>query len=568
MVGAGRTCEDELRLGCEPKLRGWLTCGCDSAATQTLVSCGDGLRPLRGADSHGGLELGPPLQLFAEPDVFRDVPPAAPRQLFVPQGDLGLISPTWDPYSSAVYMVQGGAVLRLGGDDTVAVVAGDVNTRGHVDGPGGVARFDFTAASLASDGAGALYVADEGRIRKLQLPPAEAGAAQGAWMLAAAGPGPDPAAAVAAAVANQVVVSTLPLQLPPGAHLGSLVFHGDGSTEVGCGGSLMYATRSALYRLPLDANAAAAAPVLLAGVEGVLGAVDGRGPDARFFQVTGLAVDGEGAVWVADIDASLTATAVRRVAADGTVTTVVARVDGCCWRPVILRDPNGCLACFSQNTLFLLYLSLKPPPSCCIAPAPAPPAGLPPRTLPADFGALLDRQPDGTADVTILVGGRTFHAHRLILLVRSDYFRQRLAGGFADGCLQELSLPDADPDAFKLILWFIYTGVVADIPGAQAQALVELADRLLLPELCQLALAVVEAGVSACTVVGMLLWAEACSPAFSELLSRLKAWYVEHTVAVLEEAPDAVERLAEQRPALMVELTRDYVRTSKRSRTG
>ncbi|PNH02015.1 ARM REPEAT PROTEIN INTERACTING WITH ABF2, partial [Tetrabaena socialis] len=497
--------------------------------------------------------------LFADP-ASPDGQPAAPRRPYITSR--GVDSGAWDPHSSAVYFILGGAILRLSGDNTVTVVAGAVNDLVYVDGPAGVARFD-SATHLASDGAGALYVADGYRIRKLQLPPAEAGAGQDEVMLAAAGPGPGLAAAAAAAVAggappggggaaaDEVVVSTLPLQLPDEADVRCLAFD-SGSTEGGRGGSLLYATMHALYRLPLGATAAAAAPVLLAGAEGVPGAVDGPGPDARFVEITGLAMDGKGAVWVTD-NHGHSESAVRRVAADGMVTTIVANLERRCYTPAIL--PSGCLALCASGALPVLDLGLRPP--SCIAGAPPHLDGGPPRTLPADLGALLDRQPDGTADVTIVVSGRTFHAHRLIVSARSDYFRQRLGGGFADGSAQQLDLPDADPDVFSLLLLFLYTGV-ADIPPAQAQALAELADRLLLPELCRLAQAVVVARVSAGTVVGLLLWAEARGPAFSELLSRLKAWYVEHLEAVLEGAPDAVEQLAAASLKLVSELTRDY----------
>ncbi|PNH05666.1 Kelch-like protein 29 [Tetrabaena socialis] len=539
--------------------------GQDAAATQTLVVCGVQLRPLTGAAFHGGLKLsGLPLKLFAEPPAPRDGQPAAPRRDFVFDPDYELASPVWDPHSCATYLFLGNAVLRLSGDDTVTLVAGDIEESGHVDGPGGVARFtDF--CHLVSDGAGALYVADVGRLRKLQLPPAQTGV-QRRLALAAAGLGLAAAAGGAlpggrGAAADEVVVSTLALQLPPGADVRGLAFD-SGSTEAGRGGSLIYATPHALYRLRLGANTAAAAPVLLAGAAGVRGAVDGQGPDARFSGISGLAVDAEGAVWVTD-NHGVAATAVRRVAADGTVTTVIASIKEMYWYPAIL--PNGRLTMCSNNNLHVLDLGITPPTNCNTAPPP-PPTGPPPRTLPGDFGALLDQQPDGTADVTIVVGGRTFYVHRLILSARSDYFRQLFGGSFADSGAQQLSLPDSDLDALPFVLLFVYTGAV-DIPAAQAQAVAELADRLLLPELCQLAVAVVEASVSAGTVVGLLLWAEACGPAFSELLSRLKAWYVGHHETVLEEAPDTVERLAEQRPVLMVELMRGGVRASRWMRT-
>ncbi len=53
--------------------------------------------------------------------------------------------------------------------------------------------------------------------------------------------------------------------------------------------------------------------------------------------------------------------------------------------------------------------------------------------LAADLGALLERQLDATADVTVLVGGRAFPAHKAILAARSPVLRRRIeGGGFAD----------------------------------------------------------------------------------------------------------------------------------------
>ncbi|PNH04482.1 Ectoderm-neural cortex protein 2 [Tetrabaena socialis] len=327
-------------------------------------------------------------------------------------------------------------------------------------------------------------------------------------------------------------------------------------------GSLLYATATAVYRVPL--GAASAAPVLLAGSdrrEEPPHAADGRGLDARFNNITGLVVDGEGTVYMADLchqpsgdGRDLRTTAVRRLAADGTITTVAAGIAGAWRSPSIL--PNGylalCSCCFTGPTLLVLDLGLKP--QCC-HPAVSAPNGPPPRTLTADLRALLDRQPDGTTDVTIVVGGRAFPAHRALLCARSDYFQQRLGGGFADGSEHQLSLPEADPDAFEVVLRFVYTDDAADIPAAQAQAVAELADRLLLPELARQAAVVVEASVTPGTVVGLLLWAEARGPAFSELLSRLKAWYVENQEAVAAAAPNALKRLAEGSPDLAAELT-------------
>ncbi|KAG2500383.1 hypothetical protein HYH03_001956 [Edaphochlamys debaryana] len=243
----------------------------------------------------------------------------------------------------------------------------------------------------------------------------------------------------------------------------------------------------------------------------------------------------------------------------------MAHLEGTLQLPAIL--PNGYLALSKSDEPSLLVLDLGLKPAPLLPPAPPGPAGPPRRTLHADMGALLDAQPDGTAGLTLVVGDRRFPVHRAILIARCDYFRSQLEGGFADGAAAELSLPDADPAAFELLLHFVYTGTV-DIPAALAPAVAELADRLLLPELCSGAQAVVLSGVSAETVVGSLLWAERLGASFSGLLSLLKACYLEHHEEVLEAAPDGLKRLSVESPDLMVELVGGLSCLAKRRRTA
>ncbi len=103
------------------------------------------------------------------------------------------------------------------------------------------------------------------------------------------------------------------------------------------------------------------------------------------------------------------------------------------------------------------------------------------------------------------MGEQRFPARRLLLCAQCEHFRQRLdpAAAFADGAsAPELTLPDADPGAFEVALHFMYTDEVlrkvqkdgmdgheqgGSGPGlAMLQAVGELADRLLLPRLCEL----------------------------------------------------------------------------------
>ncbi|KAG2482309.1 hypothetical protein HYH03_018751 [Edaphochlamys debaryana] len=456
---------------------------------QVLVLTTDGaFFPLLGACGHSGLRLGPALSLFEAADE-------APGQPLRPYRPLELADsppyscPTWDPWSRSAFFIAGHAVYRLTSENLVELVAGDPEEEGDPE------NEDEEEAA------------------------------------AAAGAGP----------ANDDVLLSYPSDLVS-----------DGKGSIYCttsDGSLITGIVGALYRLPLGPGGgpgpAVVDPVLLAGRRGQEGERDGRGDRARFTEIAGMASIGDGGGLVVlqsrpGNGLRLTG-AVRRVTPDGTVTTLASGLTGCFFgQPFIL--PNGYLAVCDGETFLLLDLGLKPLP---LLPAPAAtPADPPRRTLPADMGALLDAQPDGTADLTLVVAGRRFPAHRAILIARCDYFRQRLEGGFADGTAAELSLPDADPAAFELLLRWVYTGAV-DIPPAVA----ELADRLLLPELCADAQAVVLSGVSAAGVVGSLLWAERLGPSFSGLQSSLKAWAVEHYEEV--RGGGSLRRLMAEGPGLM-----------------
>ncbi|KAG2452027.1 hypothetical protein HYH02_003065 [Chlamydomonas schloesseri] len=344
---------------------------------------------------------------------------------------------------------------------------------------------------------------------------------------------------------------------------------------------LLLTTHTAIYRLPLDTPAAGGpagvgsmALKLLAGHLGEEGQEfkDGIGAEARFGCLrAGIALDGQGRLLLLDYDNDLDITRCRVVAPGGRVSTLPGYcLDGIWIRPAVL--PNGYLAAlgysyvqvggdsededddprpgsWESTRIAVAATSFKPPP----------PAGLPPpRSLPADLGALLDAQPDGTADLVIRVGERRFAVHRAILSARCDYFKQRLAGdGFSDGRAAELELPDADPDAFAVVLRWLYTGG-ADIPPEHARGVAELADRLLLPELCAAAQEVLVASVDAATIVDSLLWAAGCCESrggsFTQLLARLKGWYVEHAAEVRRTARDSLLALMTQQPDLMLEL--------------
>ncbi|KAG2500376.1 hypothetical protein HYH03_001950 [Edaphochlamys debaryana] len=528
---------------------------------ETLVLTEEGsFCPLLGASSRGELSLGPALELY-EKDA------GGVRRAF--QRPLGTTSsdPVFVPSTLSVFFCGGHAVYRLHGDNTVELVAGHPTEAGDEDGVGTNARMHVPVYLSTGSGRGGQQEGDlyslvgeiNDRVVRLELP--------AAWQVEPSGIAAGEVAGAGAGAGEQRVrVTTLPFSAPDEAW---------GLTHVTWGGpygSLVLATSTALHRLTLGGEGPgeggapappAPAPVLLAGREGEEGHVDGRGEQARFQDICGLTVDNSGNILLADSGHGTTV--VRQVTPDGTATTL-GEVDARYQRPAIL--PNGYLALSRKDPPSLLVLDLGLKPTPLLPPAPPAPVGPPRRTLHADMGALLDAQPDGTADLILVVGGRRLPVHRAILIARCDYFRSQLEGGFADGAAPELSLPDANPAAFELLLRFVYTGAV-DIPPALAPAVAELADRLLLPELCSDAQAVVLSGVSAETVVGSLLWAERLGASFLGLLSSLKAWYLKHHEEVRREAGASLERLCVESPKLMLELMDGAIaRAAKRQRTA
>lgn len=83
------------------------------------------------------------------------------------------------------------------------------------------------------------------------------------------------------------------------------------------------------------------------------------------------------------------------------------------------------------------------------------------------------------SDVTFLIEGRTFHAHRICLLASSDAFRAMFDGGYREKDAKNVEIPNIRWDIFELMMRFIYTGGV-NIGSHIAQDLLRAADQYLL----------------------------------------------------------------------------------------
>lgn len=61
------------------------------------------------------------------------------------------------------------------------------------------------------------------------------------------------------------------------------------------------------------------------------------------------------------------------------------------------------------------------------------------------------------SDVTFIIEGKKFPAHKTILVKRSSYFRSLIVGNFQESTVNEIEL-NAPLKAFEVLLYYLYTG--------------------------------------------------------------------------------------------------------------
>ncbi|XP_037419323.1 BTB/POZ and MATH domain-containing protein 2-like [Triticum dicoccoides] len=91
---------------------------------------------------------------------------------------------------------------------------------------------------------------------------------------------------------------------------------------------------------------------------------------------------------------------------------------------------------------------------------------VPPSDLHRHFGNLLETM-DG-ADVTFLVGGDKFSAHRLVLAARSHVFKAELLGPMKEKHDSLIEIHEMEAHVFKCLLYFIYTDT---LPASDMESL-------------------------------------------------------------------------------------------------
>ncbi|KAG2490854.1 hypothetical protein HYH03_010772 [Edaphochlamys debaryana] len=383
---------------------------------------------------------------------------------------------------------------------------------------------------------------------------------------------------------------------------------GNGCTGGGSEAYLLFSTRGALYRMrPRAAGGAGPSassgagrgqgfedPELVAGKEGDESRQDGRKGRGTFQVITGLTLDATCRyAYVTDAHVH-DDTLVRRVdLSNGRIKTLAKADTGSNdWfeRPSVL--PSGYMAVLgSGEDIVVIDLGLTPllPKASSSGPSSGPgqrqaaDASQPAAhaaSLVSDMRSLLERQPDGTSDLELVVGDRTFHAHRGVLAARCPHVARLLAEAEAEGAAagadaaqlmsprrQRLELQGVDPDALPLALRWVYTGSCDEVPSRLQRPLFELAMRLELPGLQTEASTQLVQGLTPATAVPLLLWAAQqakASTAYTELLEAVKAWFVNHQDEVTAAAPESVKRAMVEETELMFELHAARVKRMKR----
>ena len=308
---------------------------------------------------------------------------------------------------------QSGAVTTLAG-------SGDND---FADGVGAAASFAYPD-SLAIDGEGTLYVADRENhcIRKVSP--------SGAVTTLAGSGGPGFTDGVGAAASFN--------------YLSGLAIDGEGT---------LYVADWENHRIRKVSPSGAV--TTLAG-SGDPGFTDGVGAAASFNCPSGLAIDGEGTLYVADQANNR----IRKVSQSGAVTTLAGSgdpgfADGV-GAAASFASPDG-VAIDGEGTLYVAdWDNHRIRKMASVAIPVAPPAYEALSTFSEDLATLLSD--DTLADVTFSIDGEHIRAHRLLLVSRSKYFRVMLMSSFQEGQSDSIvTIGDTTPDAFRALLRYVYT---------------------------------------------------------------------------------------------------------------
>jgi speckle-type POZ protein len=181
---------------------------------------------------------------------------------------------------------------------------------------------------------------------------------------------------------------------------------------------------------------------------------------------------------------------------------------------------------------------------------------LPPSDIGSHLGLLLDCT-DGS-DVSFIVDGEKFPAHRAVLAARSPVFKAQLLGSMADAKMPSITLHDIAPATFKVMLRFMYTDAcpadseLGNSPDEMFRCLLAAADRFALDRLKILCAVKLWDNISADTVVATLICAETYN--CQQLKKKCIDFIAEEKNFKKVVLTDGCVQLAQQFPSILDEL--------------
>lgn len=116
-------------------------------------------------------------------------------------------------------------------------------------------------------------------------------------------------------------------------------------------------------------------------------------------------------------------------------------------------------------------------------------------------------------DATLLVGGKEFSVHRVVLSASSPYFHVMFTSGMAESYLEHVEIHGVNADVFGTILHFIYTGEV-EVNEDNVQQLLPASKMLQVEDIEVMCCDFLKRELDSSNCVGIYLFSDAhsCSP--------------------------------------------------------
>ncbi|KAF7101145.1 hypothetical protein CFC21_102539 [Triticum aestivum] len=164
---------------------------------------------------------------------------------------------------------------------------------------------------------------------------------------------------------------------------------------------------------------------------------------------------------------------------------------------------------------------------------------------------------DGS-DVSFVVDGETFPAHRAVLAARSSVFKAELFGSMAESTMSRVTLEDIDAATFKVFLRFVYTDALSgddeldDSATEMYERLLAVADRYAMDRLKLICAKKLWDGVTVDNVAATLCCAETYS--CLELKNKCIAFFAEEKNFREAVLTDGFVGLVQKFPSIICEL--------------